>query len=81
MYNKLINKKEVMNDFLKEVHQNKLNFIQPSNIVLWSLKVISELEQNTDFDNVDMVYSCSETVANHLVASSIKDQYNMPWIS
>jgi len=81
LYNKLVNKKEVMNEFMSEVKNLRLDVIQPNTSVLWAVKVINELEKQLDLYNVDQVYSLSDTIANHLVAFAIKEKYNKPWVS
>lgn len=53
----------------------------PDDEVLWSKKVLDEIDSLVDFNKIDLIYSTSYPYSTHFIGYSLKQKYNIPWVT
>ncbi|MNO55661.1 D-inositol-3-phosphate glycosyltransferase [compost metagenome] len=81
VYNKVINKKEVIEQFLDEVKQSKLSILQPDENILWGLQVIETVKLLIDLENIDLIYTTAAPFTDHVIGYLLKSEFNKPWVA
>ncbi|PAD30657.1 glycosyltransferase [Paenibacillus sp. 7523-1] len=80
-YNKVVNKKEIMDEFLSKVKSDNIGLLQPDEHILWGINVIEEVKKTIDISEMELVYTTGAPFTDHVIGYLLKKELNKPWIA
>jgi Glycosyltransferase len=80
-YGHIIDKREILAEFSRAVGEGKVSILQPDPYIMWGLRVVQELQEKIDFNEIDMLYSTSGPYTDHVIGLMLKQIYQVPWVA
>lgn len=85
LYSEIVNNQELMNIYYKEINKNNENLqkllFMPDFYSAWGCKVLEVIEQNIKFDEIDLIYTTSSPICDHIIGYCLKQKYDIPWVA
>ncbi|VDG72434.1 TPR/glycosyl transferase domain-containing protein [Clostridium carnis] len=53
----------------------------PDGNVIWANNVVKKIENEINFDEIDLIYTTSSPYSAHIIGDYIKKKYSIPWVS
>ncbi|MCR8844812.1 FkbM family methyltransferase [Paenibacillus sp. SC116] len=81
LYSNVVNRKEVMDEFLESIDNYADNYLLPDAYVLWAMKAIKQIKEQYGYDDFDLIYTTSGPYSDHIIGYELKKHFNKPWIA